>query len=62
MGQALGVWIKEGHLPKGMLVNIMLSLKREHVHRKTKNCRGFGAARDYYIEIKGKVGEGVKEK
>jgi hypothetical protein len=60
--QALGVWIKEGHLPEGMLVDVVLSLKREHVHGKTKGCRGFGAAREYYVEVGGKVGGDVEEK
>jgi hypothetical protein len=59
---ALGVWIKEGHLPEGMLVDVVLSLKREHVHGKTKVNRGFGAAREYYVDVGEKVVESVEEK
>jgi hypothetical protein len=60
--QALEVWIKDGHLPEGMLVDIVLSLEREHVHGKTKVSRGFGAAREYYVDVGEKVGESVEEK
>jgi hypothetical protein len=49
-------------LPEGMLVDVVLSLKREHVHGKTKVSRGFGAAREYYVDVGETVGEGIEEK
>jgi hypothetical protein len=58
----VGVWIKAGHLPEGMLVDVVLSLKREHVHGKTKVSRGLGAARECYVDVGEKVGESVEEK
>ena len=60
--QALGVWIKERYLTEGMLVDVVLSLKREHVHGKTKVSRGGGATREYYVDVGEKVIESVEEK
>jgi hypothetical protein len=51
--QALGAWID--HLPEGMLVDIVMSLKKEHVRGKPNENKGMGDAREYYVEAKGLI-------
>ncbi|KAE9376530.1 hypothetical protein N431DRAFT_462359 [Stipitochalara longipes BDJ] len=51
--QALGAWIE--HLPEGMLVDIVMSLKKDHVRGKANENKGLGDAKEYYVEAKGVV-------
>jgi hypothetical protein len=51
--QALGAWIE--HLPEGMLVDIVMSLKKDHVRGKANENKGLGDAKEYYVEVKGVV-------
>lgn len=47
--QALGSWIE--HLPEGMLVDIVMSLKKEHVRGKANENKGLCDAKEYYVEL-----------
>lgn len=49
---SLNVWIAGGHLPEGMLLDILASLKKDHVHGMvpTRNFDDLGTAKDYYVE------------
>jgi hypothetical protein len=51
--QALGAWIENEHLPEGMLIDIVMSLKKDHVHGKVAGNKAFGDAKEYYVEAKG---------
>jgi hypothetical protein len=51
--QALAAWID--HLPEGMLVDIVMSLKKEHVRGTPNGGKGMGDAREYYVEGRGTV-------
>lgn len=57
--QALAAWIH--HLPEGMLVDIVMSLKKEHVQGKPSEWKGMGDAREYYVEAKRVVKAGPGE-
>ena len=48
--QALGAWIE--HLPEGMLVDIVMSLKKDHVRGKANENKGLDDAKEYYVEAK----------
>jgi hypothetical protein len=52
---ALGAWIEDEHLPEGILIDIVMSLKKDHVPGKVAGNNAFGDARDYYVEVKGLV-------
>lgn len=51
--QAFAAWID--HLPEGMLVDIVMSLKKEHVRGNPSEGKGMGDAREYYVEGRGTV-------
>jgi hypothetical protein len=51
--QALAAWID--HLPDGMLVDTVMSLKKEHVRGKPNEGKGMGDAKEYYVEGRGAV-------
>jgi BTB/POZ domain len=53
--QALSTWILDEHLPEGMLVDIVMSLKRDHVHGKVGEGKGLGDAKGYYVEAKAAI-------
>lgn len=57
--QALAAWID--HLPEGVLVDIVMSLKKEHVRGKPSEGKGMGDAREYYVEAKRVVKAGPGE-
>ena len=57
--QALGAWID--HLPDGMLVDIVMSLKKEHVRGKPNESKGMGDAKEYYVEAKGLIKDDPEE-
>jgi hypothetical protein len=50
--KGLEAWIFRGHLPDGMLIDIVLALKKDHVPGKPSVKFNFGEAGDYYVELK----------
>ena len=49
--KGLNVWMAGGHLPDGLLMDIVMSLKKDHVHglEPTMKFGTFGSAREYYV-------------
>ncbi|KAK0104897.1 hypothetical protein ONS95_005162 [Cadophora gregata] len=47
----LEVWMSGGHLPQALLVDIIMSLKKDHVHglEPTMKFGSFGSAKEYYV-------------
>ncbi|KAH7403725.1 hypothetical protein BKA64DRAFT_707200 [Cadophora sp. MPI-SDFR-AT-0126] len=55
--KGLQVWMSGGHLPEGLLEDIIMSLKKDHVHglEPTTKFGTFGSAKEYYVGEEEKV-------
>ncbi|KAI9050836.1 hypothetical protein LZ554_004955 [Drepanopeziza brunnea f. sp. 'monogermtubi'] len=60
----LQVWITGGHLPDGMMADIIMSLKRDHIDgaKPTKQYGGLGSAKEYYVRVGEKTAVPKQEK
>ena len=60
--KGLHVWMSGGHLPEGLLMDIIMSLKKDHVHglEPTMKFGTFGSAKEYYVGGSEKV-VGIKQ-
>ncbi|PVH78376.1 hypothetical protein DL98DRAFT_590496 [Cadophora sp. DSE1049] len=56
--EGLHVWMSDGHLPERLLIDIIMSLQKDHVHglEPTMKFGTFGSAKEYYV---GGAGEKV---